>query len=328
MGGQLDPVLAAARNAVRSTVKQTRFDRFVVALSGGADSLALTAAAAFVANREGWDLEAIVVDHQLQPGSAAVTQRAVEQAVLLGVPARAIAVAVGEAGGMEAAARTARRTALQAAAGSDRGILLGHTLDDQAETVLLGLGRGSGPRSIAGMPVIDEPWIRPLLGMRRNHTEQICSRLGLSYWSDPHNEDDRFRRVRIRRELLPLMEDILGGGVAEALARTAEQLRLDNTDLDQQAAEILHGLARGGEPDELNVIAELRKLSPALRRRCLRLLALRAGANAGELSAQHIANLDRLVNEPGKARQIDLPGGVRAVRDRNRLQFVVTPVAI
>src|SRR6201982_3331089 len=133
---------------------------------------------------------------------------------------------VGADGGPEGAARTARYRALQTAR-RDRPVLLAHTLDDQAETVLLGLGRGSGARSIAGMRRYDPPWCRPLLGMRRGVTHAACQELGLTAWQDPHNTDRRFTRTRLRLEVLPLLEDVLGGGVAEALARTATALRAD-----------------------------------------------------------------------------------------------------
>ena len=111
-------------------------------------------------------------------------------------------------------------------------MLLAHTLDDQAETVLLGLGRGSGPRSIAGMRPCDPPWFRPLLAERRSVTHAVCAELGLPAWDDPHNHDRRFTRVRLRSEVLPLLEDVLDGGVAEALARTAAALREDTDALD------------------------------------------------------------------------------------------------
>ena len=147
---------------------------------------------------------------------------------------RCFAVEVGTAGGPEAAARTARYAALEAARG-DAPVLLAHTLDDQAETVLLGLGRGSGARSIAGMRPYDPPWYRPLLGVRRSLTHAACAELGLTPWHDPHNADRRFTRVRLRTEVLPLLEDVLGGGVAEALARTATALREDTDALDDLA---------------------------------------------------------------------------------------------
>src|ERR1700733_2412524 len=190
-------------------------DRWCVALSGGPDSLALTAVAATIL-----PTTALIVDHGLQAGSPAVAATAQRQAEYLGcVDAQVLTVQVAGDGGPEAAARNARYRAL-AGARQDRPVLLAHTLDDQAETVLLGLGRGSGARSMAGMQPYDSPWCRPLLGIRRETTHAACAELGVSAWDDPHNFDPRFTRSRLRHEVLPLLEAVLGGGVAEALART------------------------------------------------------------------------------------------------------------
>ncbi len=201
-------------------------DGWCVALSGGPDSLALTAIAASLR-----PTTALIVDHGLQPGSAAVAATAQRQAEQLGcVEAQVFSVRVGGDGGPEAAARNARYHAL-ADARRDRPVLLAHTLDDQAETVLLGLGRGSGARSIAGMRPYDPPWCRPLLGVRRATTHAACADLGLRAWHDPHNADQRFTRSRLRHEVLPLLEEVLGGGVAEALGphsdRPARRHRAD-----------------------------------------------------------------------------------------------------
>jgi tRNA(Ile)-lysidine synthase len=198
-----------------------------VALSGGPDSLALTGIAASMR-----PTTALIVDHGLQPGSAAVAATAQRQAEQLGcVEAQVLCVEVDGEGGPEAAARDARYRAL-ADARHGRPVLLAHTLDDQAETVLLGLGRGSGARSIAGMRPYDPPWCRPLLGVRRELTHAACAQLGLNAWHDPHNIDRRFTRSRLRHEVLPLLEEVLGGGVAEALARTATALRADTELID------------------------------------------------------------------------------------------------
>lgn len=215
-------------------------DRWSVGLSGGPDSLALTAVAARL-----WPTTALIVDHGLQPGSATVAETARIQAISLGcVDARVLCVQVGAAGGREAAARSARYSALEEH--RDGPVLLAHTLDDQAETVLLGLGRGSGARSIAGMRPYDPPWCRPLLGVRRSVTHAACRELGLTAWQDPHNTDRRFTRTRLRTEVLPLLEDVLGGGVAEALARTATALREDTDLIDTIAAQALPGAAVAG----------------------------------------------------------------------------------
>ena len=261
-------------------------DSWCIAVSGGADSLALTAAATAVL-----PTTALIVDHGLQPGSAAIAEVAAAQAISLGcVDAQVLPVTVGTVGGPEAAARTARYDALsQARAGTP--VLIGHTLDDQAETVLLGLGRGSGPRSIAGIKPFDPPWCRPLLGVRRTVTVAACAELGIEPWCDPHNDDPRFTRVRLRTEVLPLLEEVLGGGVAEALARTATALRSDGDLLDGIAERILadaltaHG---AGLP-----VTVLDPLPEAVRRRVIRGW-LRSGG-AVRLTAKQILGVDALI---------------------------------
>jgi tRNA(Ile)-lysidine synthetase-like protein len=215
-----------------------------VACSGGADSLALAAALAFEAPRAGLRCAGIVIDHGLQAGSAGVAATAAATMTRLGLdPVLSVAVSVAGPGvtgyqGPEAAARAARYAALDdgAAAVGAAAIMLGHTLDDQAETVLLGLARGSGPRSLAGMAGRSGLYLRPLLGLRRAQTRAACGALGLEPWEDPQNDDRAFSRVRVRQELLPVLESTLGPGVAEALARTARLLRTDADYLDELAA--------------------------------------------------------------------------------------------
>ncbi|MEB3048398.1 tRNA lysidine(34) synthetase TilS [Mycolicibacter sp. MYC123] len=255
---------------------------WTVALSGGPDSLALTAVAAGMR-----PTTALIVDHGLQAGSAQVAENARRQALDLGcVDAQVIPVQVGSVGGPEAAARTARYAALAAARGQ-RPVLLGHTLDDQAETVLLGLGRGSGPRSMAGMRDCDPPWCRPLLGVRRELTVAACAELGVTPWRDPHNHDPRFTRVRLRAEVLPLLEDVLGGGVTQALARTATALR-ENT-------ELIDALADQALPDATvdPDTATLAALPGPVRRAAIRRWLL-AGGGRG-LTDLQIRAVDRLV---------------------------------
>lgn len=255
-----------------------------MALSGGADSLALTAAAATVK-----PTTALIVDHRLQPGSDEVAAKAREQALSLGcVDAQILCVEVGTAGGPEAAARTARYEALDAARG-DAPVLLAHTLDDQAETVLLGLGRGSGARSIAGMRPHDPPWYRPLLGIRREVTHAACDELNLTPWQDPHNTDRRYTRARLRAEVLPLLEDVLGGGVAQALARTAAALREDSDTLDTLADREQSELSTAGGLDT----ARLANLPEAVRRRVIRGWLLAGGASG--LTDKQIRGVDTLV---------------------------------
>ncbi|MFT4108433.1 tRNA lysidine(34) synthetase TilS, partial [Propionicimonas sp.] len=209
----------------------------VVACSGGPDSLALAAAAAVVSGRTGPAVRAAVVDHGLQDGSDAQASGVVAGLAALGVPAQVLTVAVEPDGdGLEAAARRARYAALAAHASPGELVLLGHTLDDQAESVLLGLARGSGTRSLAGMPARRGRFVRPLLGVRAATTRQACDELGLLPWADPHNGDARFARVRVRTRLLPALEAELGPGVAEALARSADLARQDADLLDELAA--------------------------------------------------------------------------------------------
>jgi tRNA(Ile)-lysidine synthase len=259
--------------------------RWCVALSGGADSLALTAVAATAK-----PTTALIVDHRLQPDSGNVAATARDQALALGcVEAQVLCVDVGTTGGPEAAARTARYRALDGARG-DAPVLLAHTLDDQAETVLLGLGRGSGARSIAGMRSCDPPWYRPLLGIRRALTHAACEELGLTPWQDPHNTDRRFTRTRLRTEVLPLLEEVLGGGVAEALARTAAALREDTDTLDDLASHALAEVGSGGGLDT----ARLAALPEAVRRRVIRGWLLAGGASG--LTDKQIRGVDSLVS--------------------------------
>lgn len=274
--------LYAAVEAFAKTYLATA-DQWGVALSGGPDSLALTAVAAKLR-----PTTALIVDHGLQPESAAVAETARNQAIALGcVDAQVICVQVGNDGGPEAAARAARYAALSAYQLGP--VLLAHTLDDQAETVLLGLGRGSGARSIAGMRPHDPPWCRPLLAVRRATTHAACRELGLTAWQDPHNSDRRFTRSRLRHEVMPLLEDVLGGGVAEALARTATALREDTEFIDTLAAQALPGV----QADHGLRAEALATLADPVRRRVIRGWLLAGGATG--LTDKQIRGVDALV---------------------------------
>lgn len=289
-----------------------------VGLSGGPDSLALTAGAV----RAGLRVRALVVDHGLQQGSARVAHDAAQAATRLGAEVSVLSVAVGTAGGPEAAARAARYAALDAARGG-APVLLGHTLDDQAETVLLGLARGSGARSIAGMVPWSPPWGRPLLSVRRRDTVGACTQLGLTPYDDPHNRQARFTRVRLRTEVLPLLDDVVHGGVAEALARTASALRADTEALDGIAGE-LYGSACAG--DDLTV-AELAGAAPAVRTRVLRLWLRDVGAT--EPTSRVIRAVDALVvgagGSAGRTASVAIGGDprVRVVVTREGGRLVV-----
>ncbi|WNV91755.1 tRNA lysidine(34) synthetase TilS [Umezawaea sp. Da 62-37] len=306
-----DPAVSAVRTAVRRFLadagEHLTCGGVAVAVSGGADSLALAAATAHVAGRLGLAVRGLVVDHGLQAGSAEVAERAAGQCRELGLDAEVLPVVVQGPGGPEAAARRARYAALRPAKGL---VLLGHTMDDQAETVLLGLGRGSGPRSIAGMRPLDPPWGRPLLGTSRATTTAACAALGLDPWLDPHNTDPAFTRVRLRADVLPLLEDVLHGGVAAALARTAAQLREDNDALDGIAE------AFGGDPAD---IAALEPLPAAVRRRVIRRWLLASGTP--ELSDSHVRAVDALVAGWKGQGGVWLSGGLVARRAHGRLRL-------
>lgn len=287
----------------------------LVACSGGADSVALAAALAFEGRSAGVRVGGVTVDHGLQPGSAERADRTTELLRGLGLdPVLVCRADVGAGGGPEAAARTARYAVLSGAAHAHGArVALGHTLDDQAETVLLGLGRGSGPRSVAGM--VEErtadgvTWWRPLLAVRRDAAREACADQGLPVWDDPWNADPAFTRARLRAEVLPLLEEVLGGGVAPALARTAAQLREDLDALDDLAA------ARPRDVDlRVDGVAEL---PAALRRRVLRLWLIDRAVT--DLQAVHLAAVDALLTRWRGQGRVDLPGGAGVVRTSGRL---------
>ncbi|MEV0167475.1 tRNA lysidine(34) synthetase TilS [Nonomuraea fuscirosea] len=330
MGPQ--PAVADVRRAVREALVDVPEGALVlVACSGGADSLALAAASAFVASRTRLRAGLVTVDHQLQEGSAQRAEAVVKVARDMGLePAEVLTVTVGAQGGPEAAAREARYAALAGAAERLKAetVLLGHTRDDQAETVLLGLARGSGLRSLSGMAARSGRYRRPLLDLPRATTVAACRAMGLTPWDDPHNEDPRYTRVRVRRTVLPVLEAELGPGVAEALARTAGLARQDADALDEWADTAYQNCALSDIGGSIKVtVAELEKLPDAVRRRVLRRAALAAGAPSGALSATHVLAVDRLVTNWRGQKAVDLPGGLSAVRRYGTLIFAISPIA-
>lgn len=320
----LHPAVALVRRGVRRVVAALPDDPgpVVVACSGGADSLALLSATVFEGHKAGRRVVGVTVDHGLQTGSAAQAARVVEQMGQLGADETlTVTVSVGTDSGLgpEAAARQARYAVLEEVARRLEAVvvLLGHTRDDQAETVLLGLARGSGGRSLAGMRRGFDVFARPLLDCRRDDTLTACRVEGLSPWQDPHNADPGFARVRVRTRVLPVLEEELGPGVATALARTADQLRDDTELLDVLADEVM---ARVAGPDGLDVEL-LAPQHPALRRRVLRAAAVTAGAIPSELFHEHVVAMDALLTDWRGQRWIDLPGPLRAVRRDGRITF-------
>ncbi|MCU1631966.1 MAG: tRNA lysidine(34) synthetase TilS [Micrococcaceae bacterium] len=294
----------------------------LVACSGGPDSLALAAVAGHFAHTGRCRVGAVVVDHALQPGSAATAEKAAGAARDLGLqPVEVHRVRVDRDGmGPEAAARSARYAALDEAAArlGASAVLLGHTLDDQAEQVLLGLARGSGTRSLAGMPARRGLYVRPFLDLRRADTEAICAFYGLDPWHDPTNLDPSFARSRVRGDVLPFLEDQLGPGIAQALARTARILGQDADHLEQLSAREYASLRVLGDDGTLLLPEDgLRALPPALRQRVLALAALELGAF--QPSFERLRAAESLLDRRGSAGPVQLGGKVsvhRQVRGR------------
>ncbi|GAA3756276.1 tRNA lysidine(34) synthetase TilS [Salinactinospora qingdaonensis] len=325
MGGP-PAALASVRSAVRRALTQPPVVRagalVLVACSGGPDSLALAGATAFVAPRLGLRAGGVTVDHALQEGSDRQAAQTAATLRALGLePVETVAVRVTAGGGPEGAARKARYAALErvAAQHGAAAVLLGHTLDDQAETVLLRLARGSGARSLAGMAPRSGHYLRPLLGLDRSTVHAAAAAMELQPWHDPHNTDPVYARSRVRDEALPTLECTLGPGIAAALARTARLLHDDADALDawadraEQEAAVSGGLSTA-------VLAELPR---AVRTRVLRRAALGAGCPAGALRASHVDELERLVTAWRGQTHVDLPGGLRGRRSGELITFSV-----
>ena len=321
----LHPAVAAVRLAVRRDLADAEEGPVLVGCSGGADSLALLAATVFEARGSARRVIGVTVDHGLQDGSSERAERVVAQMVRLGVSETAgVRVHVDPGGrGIEAAAREARYAVLEevAARMDAHVVLLGHTRDDQAETVLLGLARGSGGRSIAGMRPAFGPFRRPLLDITRQQTVAACAAEGIDFWDDPHNDDSRFTRSRVRHRVMPVLEEELGPGVAAALARTAESLRPDMEALDALAARAIEEV-RGADGIDRG---RLLTFEPALVGRVLRLAALEAGAVDSELFRVHVQALGDLVHGVVRG-EVQLPGHVTAYLHEDHLRFRPTSV--
>jgi tRNA(Ile)-lysidine synthase len=320
------PAVAEVRSAVRRCLGEfAAGDLVLAACSGGADSLALAAALAHEGQRCGLRAGGVTVDHGLQPGSGDRAREVTRVLAGLGLqPVACLRAAVPTGpgnGGPEAAARTARYAALADAAQRTGAVavLLAHSRDDQAESVLLGLARGSGTRSLAGMPPRRGLYRRPLLGVGRAALRAACAALDLRPWDDPQNADPAFARVRVRQRALPALEDALGPGIAEALARSARQLQADADVLEDLAAAQAGRVRDGDGGWQADLLAGL---PDAIRTRVLRQAAVGAGCPPGALTAGHIDALDALVTSWHGQRWADLPGGVRCQRQRGRLLFM------
>ncbi|MCT1451266.1 tRNA lysidine(34) synthetase TilS [Corynebacterium sp. p3-SID1194] len=295
------PHFLACRRAVRPFTSPA-----LIGLSGGPDSLALVAAAA----AEGKDVRALVVDHGLQPGSADVAARAAAQAAELGVPADIVRVSVDAAPGesVEAAARTARYAALSVAASDDsRDIWVAHTLDDQAETLLLGALRGN-PAGMAPISALDTGprLVRPFLSVRRADTVGACEELGLDPWHDPMNDDPAYRRVAVRTSVIPELSDLIGGDAVPALARAAERVAADQA--------LLESLTDLSPTNECAVLAA--NPAPVRQRRILAWLREHGQQTIG---GAQLADIERLCTDWHGQGPVTIGGGHSVARIDGRL---------
>ena len=316
--------LVDLRNAVRPFLENlTAGDCALVAVSGGADSLALAYALVKEAPALAITLIGVTVDHQLQTCSAEQAKRVQSALKEMGYQEVLIEkVNVVEKSGLEADARAARYTALDSIAhayGASQ-IFLGHTRDDQAETVLLGLARGSGTRSLSGMAVLNGKYVRPFLNLTREQTVAACAEAELKPWNDPHNENEKFTRVKVRNKVLPVMESEIGPGIAAALSRSAAILRDDADALDEMAQAVIARV----DLKDLDCAA-LAELPRAIRSRILRAAIYAAGAPSGSISADHLAAVEALITSWHGQGEVSLPGGVKVARISGRLSLLARP---
>ena len=316
-----NPATVAIRSAVRECLSScSAGDTVLVAVSGGADSLALAAALVPESKNLLVNLVGVTIDHQLQENSGEQATKVITQLSELGIAqVEIVKVNVELVDGLEASARRARYSALDAAAEkySAKLVFLGHTLNDQAESVLLGLARGSGARSLSGMARCTGRYCRPLLEITRAETLAACVENKLTPWVDPHNSDSRFARVRVRTEALPKLEESIGPGITEALARSADLLRDDADALDGWAAQVAAGLDLTDL--EISLLADLPK---AVRTRVIRMAIYAAGAPIGSITAEHVACVEAFVTSWHGQGACSLPGGVKVSRISGRLSLL------
>lgn len=314
------PALLELRQAVRFWFEKLEPNSKVcIGVSGGADSLALAAAAKLESKNFSIDLVAVIVDHGLQANSAEIAEFAKQQLIKLGFQDIFVGRAIVQiTDGLEASARRARYKVFQQAIETygPNTFLLGHTKNDQAEGVLLGLARGSGTKSLSGMQEVSGIFVRPLLGIDRATTEIACHESNIEYWVDPHNSNQDFTRVRVRENILPLLENDVGPGIIDALARSAKILREDATALDEWAENVF----RQVEPMDIE-ISILATLPVAVRSRVLRMAIYAAGAPAGSISAAHLEPIEAFVSDWRGQGHTSLPGGVKVCRISGRLSL-------
>ena len=351
------PAVALTRLLVRQSLTQlltpsdharpaddVRPGPLVLGVSGGADSLALAAAVLFEGPKQSFTPHAVIVDHGLQANSQDVARAAYAQCVdEIGYPSeqvRCVRVEVTRtSAGVEADARRARYAALSAVKRElgARRIVLGHTGNDQAEQVLLGLIRGSGTRSIAGMRMDAGGILRPFLAsstvssgraVMRSDTEEACAALGLTPWQDPHNQSEAFTRVRVRRVLAALEDEFGDTGLSRNLVKTAAHAGRDADFLDAQTDAALAAASgvqdASGWPSRWPVEA-LASLPAAIRIRALRRLLVLHGARDSELASHHLYEAEQLLVHWRGQGPIQVPGGVEIQRGGG--EVAITPTS-
>lgn len=338
MGGNLNAAVAKTRVCVRRTLQdfaknstQLSSKRIVIALSGGADSLALSAACAFEGRKLGLEVLGAVVDHGLQPESAKIAAVAAATAEKLGASTSVLQVTVKNSGeGPEAAARKARYRALfEYCEQQQAGLLMtGHTLNDQAEQVLLGLLRGSGMKTLSGIAKLREQQnfsgyrlqlARPFLEVTRAETEAACAAQNIEFWIDPHNSDPAYLRVQVR-QLLFQIQATLGADLAPNLARSAELLSTDAAALEELAENEFRRLAEVKDGQVCLSVAGLKTTPEAIRNRIIR----KAGAQLGAYYTQkHTIQVAELVTAWRGQKALNLPQTL-VRRERGMIIFVKT----
>ncbi len=305
----------ALRNAVRPFLEKLEAgDKFLVAVSGGADSLSLAKALIIESQPLALQPIAITIDHQLQAGSELQAQRVENQLKEIGYDQVLVKkVLVSLESGLEAGARDARYAAIGEGVEETKAVkvFLGHTRDDQAESVLLGLARGSGARSLSGMAPENGIFVRPFLSITREESEAACREWGLEFWNDPHNLNTEFTRVKVRREVIPYLEEHLDPGISRALVRSAALLRDDADALDLWAER---------EASDLDC-ERLAALPRAIRTRIIRRAALSAGATPGQLTFEQVGAIDALICAWKGQGAVSLAGGVKVERISGRLSL-------
>lgn len=316
----------------------------VIAVSGGADSVALLLALDELVKSEKLALKIIVahLDHRLRKAASNADARWVtllsKRLGYVAITGRVDVAKRASRGGdnLEQAARQARYGFLVDVAKKKKAAVLvtGHTMDDQAETVLLNLLRGSGADGLGGIeparPLIEDSKTllsRPLLSWaRRRDTEEYCRARGIQFRFDKMNTDERFARVRVRRHLLPLMESF-NPKMVEGLVRTADLLREDNIALGQAAGRLLDlAIENSKTPAAKGKVAGLRvdllaTAPPALRRRALRRWIGRCRGNLKRVERVHILAVEDLLYGNRGERVVELPGGATVSRTRGWLRF-------